>query len=246
MRISSKQKWKLYIKFLKSKNPEDEFIYKNYKNLFENLRKKYKQNIYSNQKKTKKTQNDDGKSWKKSQEKLRRKISLYQEYLKQKTELYLIEMLLLKNLILFFTNIGPNLANKIPQISKTFDQYFSPVNTQINHHDLTLKKFETAYKSLKHNKPSCIDDINNNIVLDFFEELKTPLLYIFWASLREEVFPDETKIANVSPIFKGGNNLQTENYKPISVLPLFSKILEKIMYNRVYNHFVENKLLFPK
>ena len=48
MRISSKQKQKLYIKFLKSKNPEDEFIYKNYKNLFENLRKKYKQNIYSN------------------------------------------------------------------------------------------------------------------------------------------------------------------------------------------------------
>ena len=67
----------------------------------------------------------------------------------------------------------------MPQISKTSDQYFSPVDTQINHHDLTLKKFETAYKSLKHNKPSGIDDINNNIVLDFFEELKTPLLYIF-------------------------------------------------------------------
>ena len=54
------------------------------------------------------------------------------------------------------------------------------------------------------------------------------------------------KIAKVSPIFKGGNNLQTENYRPISVLLLFSKILEKIMYNRVYNYFVENKLLFPK
>ena len=48
MRISSKQNQKLYIKFLKSKNPEDEFIYKNYKNIFENLRKKYKQNIYPN------------------------------------------------------------------------------------------------------------------------------------------------------------------------------------------------------
>ena len=54
------------------------------------------------------------------------------------------------------------------------------------------------------------------------------------------------KIAKVSPIFKGGNNLQAENYRPISVLPVFSKILEKIMYNRVYNYFVENKLLFPK
>ena len=48
-----------------------------------------------------------------------------------------------------------------------------------NHHDLTLKEFETAYKSLKRNKASGIDDINSNIVLDFFEELKTPLFYIF-------------------------------------------------------------------
>ena len=44
----------------------------------------------------------------------------------------------------FFTNIGTNLSKKIPQISKTFDQYFSPVNTQMNHDGLTLKEFETA------------------------------------------------------------------------------------------------------
>ena len=39
------------------------------------------------------------------------------------------------------------------------------------------------------------------------------------------------KIAKVSPIFKGGNNLHAENYRPISVLPVFSKILEKNVYN---------------
>ena len=128
----------------------------------------------------------------------------------------------------FFTNIGQNLANKIPQISTTFDQYFTPVDTQINHHDFTLKEFETAYKSLKRNKASGIDDINSNIVVVFFEELKTPLFYIFRASLREGVFPDEIKTAKVSPIFRGGNNLQVENYRPISVLPDFSKILEKL------------------
>ena len=54
------------------------------------------------------------------------------------------------------------------------------------------------------------------------------------------------KIAKVSHIFKGGNNLQAENYRPLSVFPVFSKILEKIMYNRVFNYFVENKLLLPK
>ena len=105
-----------------------------------------------------------------------------------------------------------------------FDQCFSPVDTQINHHDLPLKEFGAAYKSLKRNKTSGIDDINSNIVLDCFEELKTPLFYIIRASLRE-VFLDEMKIAKVSPVFKGGNKLQAENYRLISVFLVFSKIL---------------------
>ena len=54
------------------------------------------------------------------------------------------------------------------------------------------------------------------------------------------------KIEKVSPIFKRGNDLQAENYRPISVPTVFSKILEKIMYIRVYIYFVENKLLFPE
>ena len=90
----------------------------------------------------------------------------------------------------FFTNIGRNLANKTPQIIKTFDQYFSIVDALINHHDLNLKEFEN-YKSHKRNKPSGTDNINSNIVVDFFEELKTRLFYIFRASLREGVFPEE-------------------------------------------------------
>ena len=75
MRKSSKQKQKLYIKFLKSKNPEDELIYKNYKTLFEKLRKNSKQNYYLKQK-------DNAKQlWQVLKEitrKIRRKISLYQ------------------------------------------------------------------------------------------------------------------------------------------------------------------------
>ena len=54
------------------------------------------------------------------------------------------------------------------------------------------------------------------------------------------------KIEKVGPIFKRGNDLQAENYRPISVPTVLSKILEKIMYIRVYIYFVENKLLFPE
>ena len=53
-------------------------------------------------------------------------------------------------------------------------------------------------------------------------------------------------IAKVSPIFKKGDKLSLSNRRPISVLPCFSKILEPIMYNRLYTYLAENNILFNK
>ena len=156
---------------------------------------------------------------------------------------------MLKNSIHFLRiAIGTDLDNKVPKVSKTFDQYFFPVDTPTNHYDLTLNEFETAYKSLKRRKASGIDDINSNIVLYFYEKLKNPLLYL-WSLAKRRSFPGEMKIAKCSPIFNGVDSRQTENYRnyrTISVLPVFWKTLEKVIYNRVYNYYVEDKLVFPK
>ena len=54
------------------------------------------------------------------------------------------------------------------------------------------------------------------------------------------------KIAKVTSIFKSGKKELLTNYRPISVLSSFSKILERIMYNRVYNFLNDNNLLFRK
>ena len=48
------------------------------------------------------------------------------------------------------------------------------------------------------------------------------------------------------PIYKGGDKENIVNYRPIFVLPCFSKILERIMYNRLYLHLTENNLLYNK
>ena len=140
MRKSTKQKQNLYIKFLKRKNPEDELIYKSYKNLFEKPRKKSKQNYYSNL------------------------LEKHKDNAKQRWQI-------LKEI----TRKVQKKNQSLPTTLETENRIISDKN----HHDLTLKEFETAYKSLKRNKASGIDDINSNIVLDFFEELKTPLFYIF-------------------------------------------------------------------
>ena len=72
------------------------------------------------------------------------------------------------------------------------------------------------------------------------------LKLIFNISLAKGVFPHKIKIAGVTPIFKKGNNTLVTNYRPISVLPCFSKLLERIMYNRLYKFLLENNILYQK
>ena len=79
-----------------------------------------------------------------------------------------------------------------------------------------------------------------------YHELKTPLMNIFSHSLSTGIFPDKMKITKVSPIFKTGKKSIASNYRPISALPCFSNILERIMYNRLYSYLTENNILFNK
>ena len=57
------------------------------------------------------------------------------------------------------------------------------------------------------------------------------------------IFPDEMKIARIIPLFKSGDKQNVSNYRPISLLPQFSKILEKIFNNRLINFLNSNNLL---
>ena len=54
------------------------------------------------------------------------------------------------------------------------------------------------------------------------------------------------KVAKITPIFKKGEKCSISNYRPISVLPCFTKILERIMYHRLYEYFTANSILFDK
>ena len=63
-------------------------------------------------------------------------------------------------------------------------------------------------------------------------------------SLSQGIFPDEMKIARIIPLFKSGDNQNVSNYRPISLLPQFSKILEKIFNTRLMNFLNSNNLLY--
>jgi len=87
-------------------------------------------------------------------------------------------------------------------------------------------------RSLKNKLTAGTDEIPEYVVKQCIE-LKVPLANIYNASLKSGTFPDKLKIAKVTPIHKKGDLRDVSNYRPISVLPVFSKLLEKLMYNRL-------------
>ena len=74
----------------------------------------------------------------------------------------------------------------------------------------------------------------------------TPLKYIFNFLLQQKIFPENLKTAIVSPIYEKGEEFLLTNDRPISVLPCFSKLLERIMYNRLFKYLSENSILCEK
>lgn len=67
------------------------------------------------------------------------------------------------------------------------------------------------------------------------KEITTPLTLVLNNCLLEGIFPSEMKLSKVIPIFKKGNQLLAENYRPVSILPVFSKILESLIKRRISN-----------
>ena len=74
----------------------------------------------------------------------------------------------------------------------------------------------------------------------------TPLKHIFNLSLQHGIFPENLKIAKVSPICKKDEEFLLTNYRSISVLPCFSKLLERKIHNRLFKYLSENSILYEK
>ena len=72
-----------------------------------------------------------------------------------------------------------------------------------------------------------------------------PLKLIFENCLRTTLFRDQWKKANVAPIHKKGYKQLLENYRLVSLLPICDKILEHLIFNSLFNYFIENNLLSP-
>ena len=139
----------------------------------------------------------------------------------------------------YFTNVGTDLANKIPNASKRFDLYITKVNTSMESQPLSINELKNAFFSLKINKSPGHDGVSFNVIKKCFGELCEPLKYLFNLLIVKGIFPEHLKIAK-------DNNSNISNYGPISLLPCFSKMLERIMYNRLQKYLKDQNILCDK
>ena len=144
----------------------------------------------------------------------------------------------------FFVNVGVSLAAAIAPSNKNPLEYMkNDTSITFQNTPVTEREMENILMHLK-DSSSGWDELRPNVMKTIKESIIFPLMYITNLSFQTGVFPMELKIANVVPIFKAGDEMFFTNYRPVSVLPVFSKILERLMYNRLIEYINENKLLY--
>ena len=100
-----------------------------------------------------------------------------------------------------------------------------------------------SIKKLKNGKTPGPDKITTKLIKDAGEGICKPLAMSFNSSFRHGIFPDIWKLARVTPIFKSGSRSDANNYRPISVICVLSRILERIVHDQVYDYLRSRDIL---
>ena len=102
---------------------------------------------------------------------------------------------------------------------------------------------ERQLRSLKRNKSVAFDSLPSGLIKDARSVIALPLTYLINLSLETGIFPAEWKIAKIIPIHKSGSYSCFDNYRPISILPVFSKVFEKLVHRQLLKFLEDNILI---
>ena len=143
----------------------------------------------------------------------------------------------------YFTGIGPKLAQRY-----NTKWNYDGLNTNLLMGDIKtdIQEIMNLCKDININKSSGIEHLSSEIVRDAFLATPRKVVELFNLSFNPCEVPIDWKIAKVTPLPKAGNSKDVSNLRPVSILPLPSKLIEKIVHNRIYTHCNDNKLLDEK
>ena len=147
----------------------------------------------------------------------------------------------------FFTSVANLLKLKAFPLIDCVWNYKKKYNVRqdvaFNFSRVPVREVNSHLKNLKRNKAVGLDNIPPGFLKDVANVIAPPLTHIINLSLRNGVIPSDFKSGRVTPLFKSGSASNTDNYRPITILPILSKVLEKCVHDQVMKFLEENNLL---
>ena len=147
----------------------------------------------------------------------------------------------------YFSSIGNNLTKSISNVEISPMEYLcNRVCNSLFIYPTTTDEIENEISKLKPGKATGPYSISVGILKLLKSVLSTPLQILFNNSYLSGNVPNALKLSNVIPVFKKGSQTSLSNYRPISLLSIFHKLLERLMYNRLVSFLDKHHVLFEK
>ena len=145
-----------------------------------------------------------------------------------------------------FSNLANNLVQKLPVAA--IDDYYNDM-FNLNPKKLHFQTIQSRYisdllKNFDINKAARIDDLFGRFLKDGADILTMPITQICDLSIKFSCFPKDCKVAKIKPLHKKGTKTDPNNFRPISLLLIVSKIIEKVIHDQTMNYLMENNVLY--
>ena len=152
----------------------------------------------------------------------------------------------------FFANLASDLVKKLPAPPNKFGMntvkaYYKKYNLHRDAFSFSATTNDNILKLLKNINPSKaagLDNIAGRFLKEGATVLAIPVTQICNLSILTSVFPNKCKQAKLKPLFKKGITTEPKNYRPISLLPLISKIIEKVIHDQTQKYLDEKNILY--
>ena len=131
----------------------------------------------------------------------------------------------------YFSTIGAKLANNLTDIDSDPMRFVPYVSNTFSFRNISAHELMEAVAQIKTNKSPGIDGISAKLLKDAGDTISESLANIFNLSLQSGTFPDDWKLARITPIYKDGSKTECGNYRPISVISIVAKVFEKLVYS---------------
>ena len=145
-----------------------------------------------------------------------------------------------------FASAGVKVKNSIPSTTKNPIDYVKQISDHLIISPVSEQYVCRVVANLKPKRSCGYDHISNVLLKNLISVIKLPVCIILNKSLLTGEFPELMKLAKVLPLHKSISKMQPDNYHPISLLPVISKILEKVVFDQLVAHLSKNSVLYPR